>query len=325
MTEPSMAPGRSEPLDLSRVLAEIEEEARLIKASGRIAPGYEAKVASAFEEMVPGGVSSTELARALRSLDEASVIRGDIPVEEQSSAIRFGKRLLRKSMAWYMRFLAGQVGAMGQANLRIIRLLVERIEELERRVPPGLPRQVGLLDEEESFPDLSAWAGIVVSRMAGSGGRILHAEAGRGQLLDEMCNAGLDAYGVEPVQAAADRLVSRGLDVWADDPAFHIERVGYGSLGGVVLSGMVDRESPTRIFRILVETRERLRPGCSLVVLATSPKTPIVSARVELSDGKAMHARAWKALLSAAGFEEVEELTAPSGSPVVGVAGVRGT
>jgi hypothetical protein len=287
MTEPSMAPGRSEPLDLSRVLAEIEEEARLIKASGRIAPGYEAKVASAFEEMVPGGASSTELARALRALDEASFIRGDIPVEEQSSAIRFGKRLLRKSMAWYMRFLAGQVGAMGQANLRIIRLLVERIEELERRVPPGLPRQVGLLDEEESFPELSAWAGIV--------------------------------------QAAVDRLVSRGLDVWADDPAFHIERVGYGSLGGVVLSGMVDRESPTRIFRILVETRERLRPGCSLVVLATSPETPIVSARVELSDGKAMHAQTWKALLSAAGFEEVEELTAPSGSPVVGVAGVRGT
>ena len=99
---------------------------------------------------------------------------------------------------------------------------------------------------------------------------MVHGECGDGELALALMAAGLPC-GAEPRRAVAWRAAERGVDVhlgpvprscWPSVPA--------GTLGGVVLSGVVDRLTVEDLVALLALATDRLGEGAPLVVVGTA-------------------------------------------------------
>ena len=138
---------------------------------------------------------------------------------------------------------------------------------------------------------------------------------------------GVDAYGVEPVEALAQRADEDGVEVRLDPVAAHLRALPDRVLGGLVLSGCVDRLPPGALVELAELAALKLAPGGKLVVVGTHPaawgrdRDPIAA---DLSGGRPVHAETWCHILGARGFRDlrVTQGGAPEGrlSPVPGAA-----
>ncbi len=306
------APGEFNPAD---VLAELEEEVRRLRASGAVTHAYEEELSEAFRRLVPGRSTDEELARALLVADEASYIQGEIPVESARRSVVAVKRLLRKSMAWYMNFLAAQVQEMGQANGKVSKILAARVDDLGARAPSAVPAEIIAHLGRQAVPDLSEWSELAVSLMQGCHGRIAHMEAGHGELLGTLRAAGADIYGVEPRGELADEAQAGGMDVWSDPVFDHLHAVREGALSGLILSGVVDREVPGRLWELLLLARNALSPRAPLMIISSTPAAWLsgrLGVAADLAPGRPLQAASWQVLLEAAGFSGIERREPPS-------------
>src|SRR5665213_498456 len=208
-------------IDLGRVQAEINEEVRRRRASGDFPPGLERELDTLFARYAPAGAGD-DFDEVTGQAEAQSFIHADVPTLSNVPGVAQVKRVLRKLMAWYLRFVAAEVTAFAGAITRAVKLLGARVENLETVTVLAGERSLGEVRERRAGPDLSAWTDVVVATLGGATGRVLHTECGAGGLLTPLVAAGADAYGVEPVESLAMDASRAGLDVRADAALVHL-------------------------------------------------------------------------------------------------------
>ena len=86
-----------------------------------------------------------------------------------------------------------------------------------------------------------------------------------------------------------------------------------GSLGGLVLSGVIDRLPLHGVIPLLAQGRRALTSGAPLVVVSEAPPGPAHGEPVtaDLVDGRSLHRQTWGLLLERSGFVHVDTDTWP--------------
>jgi hypothetical protein len=197
--------------------------------------------------------------------------------------------------------------AMGHV-VEAFRFLSARVETLEARLA-AQDRPVDGAAWLVPARDLGALAGPVAAHVSARtpGGVIVHADCGEGDLLRALHERGAEAHGVEPRGAVALRAIEQGCTVTLAEASDDVASRSDGSVGGIVLSGVVDRLPLHALLPLLAQSRRVLRRGAPLVVIS-EPVAAVEgrdAAARDLVDGVPLHDSTWVLLLERAGFVEV--------------------
>jgi hypothetical protein len=317
----------NQPVDAAALVAEIEEEAARRRQSGELAE-FERELDRTFARFAPVDALEADFDTILAKVEEASVIDTRPPTLSARPGVARMKQGVAKATGFYVRHVAAQVSGLVQALTRAVRLLDERVAALEQQVPvkrSELWRRLVQQGAVAAAP-VGGWTGLAVQRLGGADGRVLHAYAGDGSLLGALVAAGIDAYGVEPLEDLADAASDRAADIRTDDLVAHLEVLAPGSLGGVVLSGCVERLGPRALVDLAELTTSRLAPRGVLVVISAHPGSWARSASplaVDLAEGRPFHPETWAALLAALRCARIEVHEA-SGEPAAVTGDVGG-
>jgi hypothetical protein len=306
------------PLDVSRVVAEIEAEVRRKRATGELPADLERDLDLAFARCAPLGAVDGDLDQVLAKVEQALVIDTISPTTSSRPLVPQLKRVVRKAIAWHIRYVVDQVSELAAALARSLRILGDRVEALEAAAPGHPPE---LRAAAAAAMDVSPWHDLVVSLSAGAPGRVLHADCGTGTLVARLQDAGLDAYGVDPHD---DLAPVAGLDVRADDAASHLSLLPPASLGGLVLSGCIDRLPVGRQLDLADRAVAALAPGAVLVLIGAAPAwwgraRTVVEA--DLSPGRPLHADTWVAVLGRRGLVDLAAHRGPEDGGLLPVPG----
>src|SRR4051812_16504314 len=222
------------------------------------------------------------------------------------------KRVLRKLMRWYVEPLAADQRVYNSAVLRLVDALSERADaaaasnerarrllgELEERLTrverrgggaaSGPPATGAAQPAAAALPDYFAFE----SRMRGSvdairerqrryvedfreAAPVLDIGCGRGELLQLLREAGVEARGID---ADADMVAyarGDGLDVEQADLVEHLEGLPDGLLGGIFMGQVVEHLPPGALVRALELAAAKLRRGGLLVAETINPVSPL--------------------------------------------------
>ena len=189
------------------------------------------------------------------------------------------------------------------------RFLSARVQTLEER----LARQDAPIEGAAWLipaRELGKWVPPLVDHLvaAAPAAEVLHADCGEGALLRALDRAGVVARGVEPRGGVALRALEQGCAVVIAEAVEDLRARPTGSLGGLVLSGVVDRLPLQATVLLVAEARRVLRPGARLVVVASRPERARADrddVADDLLDARPLHARTWEVLLARAQFAEV--------------------
>ncbi|HZU73255.1 MAG TPA: methionine biosynthesis protein MetW [Acidimicrobiales bacterium] len=303
--------------DLDRVLTEIQDEVRRRRAAGDLPPSLERELDLLFDRFTPSGTLDGDFSEALKAADRASFVNVNVPTASEKPGVAPVKRALRKGMAWYLEYLAQQVTAFGSASVRALRALGERVGSVEEQLAQIRPAVDDPADRSPVPPDLGPWVQAVTGHLGGCRGRVLHVECGDGALLRALAGAGLDAYGVDPRGPLVDAAVASGLDAWPDDPLDHLSATADASLGGLVLSGCVDRLGLAGQRRLAALAAARVAPGGRLALVGIHPehfRSLAGDLEADLAPGRPLSAVTWAHLLGRAGFSYVAILPPAAGA-----------
>jgi hypothetical protein len=302
---------------LEQVRREIDDEVRARRAAGDFPPSFERKLDELFARFTPTGTADDHFTEALKLADRSAYFDIDVPTGSRRTSRGLVKWSLWQAEAWFVRYVVTQLNHFAASSMRVLHLLDERLSEMEREMesltPPPLP-------EEELVPpgaDVGVFSEFIVTRFASNGkpkGRILHAECGDGAFLKTLREAQLDSYGIDPGTKGADMAVQAGLDVRRDDVIGHLGSVASEALGGLVLSGCVDRMSLSERRRLIQLAELKLVQGGTLAVVGTAPEAwepsvgPVVA---DLAPGRPLHLETWAYLLGQSGFTDIAAHTGP--------------
>jgi hypothetical protein len=279
-------------VDHQQLLAEIDEEVRRRRESGEIPADLERELDMVFARFAPVDALEADFGQVLTRAEQATFIDTIAPVESSRPVVPYFKRIVRKAIGWYLRYLAQQTSTFAHAIAKAVRLLGERVDALEQSSPAGLSHLALTLDAV--MPDTDHWAPLVRDQLAGLTGRVLVAEVGDGRLLQQLVDAGIDAYGVDPKEQASP------LEIRVDEALAHLRALPEASVDAVVLAGCVDRLPAAALVHVAEHALKAVAPGGAVIVVSTDPRAwarhrPAVA--VDLSPGRPLHAETWQRLL----------------------------
>jgi SAM-dependent methyltransferase len=308
----SESDGDSRPLDppdVRATVAEIEREARARRRAGEIPATYERELDALFASIAPVGARFDSVEAVLAQTER---IAGFDVTAPTASNIRGGalvKRGLQRAVGWQFHFFAGQVQAFAYSTLRAFRLLTDRVVELERRLPITDPRVEAMLSIDRDHLDLGPWLDRIPEWCAGRPGRVLHAESATGALVVALNAAGIDAYGVDPRDDAGAAADTAGAETRTTGALDHLRALPPSALGGLVLSGCIDRFALGDQLELAKHAMRVLAPGGRLVVLGSHPRhwmlhgDPVTA---DLTFGRPLHPETWTHVIGGLGFDAVE-------------------
>lgn len=287
---------------LAQVMAEIDEEVR--SRRGEIPVQLERKLDEMFLEHAPVAVRAGDLKDALAIVDQAAFIDPVVPVASQRAAGTAVKKGLRSLSLWYVGWVTHQVSQFGSSVSRALHAVDAQLADLRDRVPPATPTRV--LDAGSSD---SWWAQPATEAMRGAPGRVLHTACGDGWLVGLLAASGVDAYGVDPRPGVVDEAELGGADLREEGPLEHLHAVGRSSLGGAVVSGIVESMDPARRDELVRRLVARLDVPAVLVVHSVSPVGWLADdapVEADLAPGKPLRPRTWAHLLATWSVEVIE-------------------
>jgi hypothetical protein len=285
---------------------------------------------AAFARLAPQGSDEWNFMGAFTQLGDrfgpyqpgASVLADLVQAPDRTGGRRTGRRGRRSAVP------AGGAGderekseveeAMGPV-VEALRFLAARLSTLEARIAA---QDVPVDGAAWLAParELGDWAGLVAAYVASrtADGTVVHADCGEGLLLRALADRGMDAVGIEPRGGVALRALERGHAVAIAEAHEHLAGLPTGSLGGMVLSGVVDRLPVHGVLPLLAECRRTLADGAPIVVVSepTGAATSREALAADLVSGRPLHLATWELLLDRAGFAEVAPLSgdaAPDG------------
>jgi hypothetical protein len=303
--------GVSEAIDHRRLMDEIEAEVRRRRSSGDIPADFERELDLVFARHAPVDALGDDYEKVLERVAHSAAIDVMAPVDSARPGVPLLKKVVRKAVAFEVRHVADQVSGFVHALTRALRLLGERVEALE-----GAAGGPGTEEARAATPplDLDHWGPLVAKAVAGAPGRVLHAEAGDGQLVARLAAEGADSYGADLREAMVAAAVDSGLEVRLDEAVDHLRAVPAGALGAVVLSGCVDRLPLDGVLELADLAATRVAMGGTVVVISSHPvawslhRSPV---EADLAPGRPLSEETWRHLLAARGLEPGETLRGP--------------
>ncbi len=107
--------------------------------------------------------------------------------------------------------------------------------------------------------------------LLGGHGPVLDVGCGRGELLERLNAAGIEASGVDADAGMAERAREAGVDVAVGEGIAHLEALAPGSLGAITAIHVIEHLPADDLVRFFRVARERLRPGGLLVCETINP------------------------------------------------------
>ncbi|HEV3370446.1 MAG TPA: hypothetical protein VG074_12850 [Acidimicrobiales bacterium] len=292
-------------LDVSRVMAEVDDDVRRRRASGELPSARERELDDLFVAHSPASGQGANLRQALERVDRAMYVDPVVPVDSNHRAGGAIKKGMRSASLWYVGWLTHQINQFASATSRSLHLIEQRLIELEggdgvQRAPRA---------EVVEFPELHGgeawWVAPAIDAVGPAPGRTLHAACGDGWLVRRLVAVGRDAYGVDPRPGRAAPEVGAASDLRTDEVAVHLRAVVPGDLGAVILSGVVDGMAAGEREELLRLTTTALAPSGVLVlhsVTATTWHGPAAPVQADLCPGRPLRSGSWCALLDARGY-----------------------
>jgi hypothetical protein len=294
---------------LTEVMADIDAEVRRRRASGDLPAGLEQELDELFLEFSPVGLHGrARLRETLALVDGSAYVDISVPVESQKAVGSYIKRLIRKSMGWYIGFIVHQIVKFAWSVSRMFHVVVDHVEDLEKAVESQRTPELPASAVPATDPGSSWWSADAVSALTGIKGRVLHAECGPGTLLDALIASGVDAYGVDPNESIIEPAIDRGLDVRAESVLDHLGVVAEEALSGMVLSGSIQWLHPNQRDRLVTLATSRLAVEGVLVIHSATPESWMMDNSHLISDlapGRPLHADTWTHLLADHGFRRI--------------------
>jgi hypothetical protein len=287
------------PLDHQRLLDEINDEVRRRRETGDIPPDLERELDLVFARFAPVDALEADFEQVLARAEQATFIDTVAPVESSRPVVPYFKKVVRKIVGWYLRYVAHQTTAFAHAITRAVRLLGERVDALEEASPLAVPAS------DPAAPPNPRWTPFIVERVAGAPGRVAHADAADGSLVRALVEAGVDAYGIDP----RPRPEAADTEVREDEAIVHLRALPDGALGGLVLTGCVERLPVGALVKLADLAAAKLAPGGVVVVVSVDPRWWIVNVddvNVDLAPGRPLRRTTWERLFGERGFTGVE-------------------
>lgn len=289
--------------------------------AGDLTPADKARAAealhAAFDRLAPQGSDAWNFLSAFTILGDrygpyhpgASGLSDALEADRQAAGRR-GR--LRRDRG--VRPVPGEKSELEEALGHVVeafRFLSARVATLEERLAAE-DRTVEGAAWLVPASELGPWTGPVAAHLLARtpGGAIVHADSGEGSLLEALAGRGAEAHGVEPRGAVALRALERGSSVTIAEASEHLAGRATGTLGGIVLSGVVDRLPLHDLLPLLAQCRRSLARNAPLVVV-TEPGDSVGAREpnaADLIDGRPLHEATWELLLDRAGFVEVAPL-----------------
>ena len=199
--------------------------------------------------------------------------------------------------------------------------LGERLTRVERRGGAAAPATVAAQPAAAAVPDYFAFE----ARMRGStadvrerqrvyvddfreAAPVLDAGCGRGEFLQLLREAGVEARGID---ADADMVAyarGEGLEVEQADVLAHLDGLPDGSLGGIFAAQLVEHLPAPALLRLLELAARKLRPGGLLVAETINPLSPLALRAyfADLTHAQPLVPETLALLAGQAGFGRVE-------------------
>jgi 2-polyprenyl-3-methyl-5-hydroxy-6-metoxy-1,4-benzoquinol methylase len=140
---------------------------------------------------------------------------------------------------------------------------------------------------------------------------VLDVGFGRGEFLELLRDAGVDAWGIEPDPALVDSARTRGLRVEAGTAYEYVRDLDDGSLGGLVMIQVIEHLSPQQAVDIVRIAADKVRRGGRVLVETVNPTSLYTYAHafwVDPDHVRPVHPGLLSFLFRQAGFASVETL-----------------
>ena len=306
MTEAN-APFQTPSIDVGMVMAEIEEDVRNRRAVGDLSTARDRELDELFQAHSPSGGGGA-LADALERVDRAVFVNPVVPIDSNRKAGAVVKRAMRSASLWYVGWLTHQINQFASATSRSLHLIERRLDDQEVMIEDQRIPQAEVVEFAGIHGPDAWWVDAAISAVVKAPGRILHAACDDGWLVRAVAAAGGDSYGVDPRGSRVLPGLSGVTDLQVANLAEHLRAVAPGSLGAVVLSGVVDGMAGTERNHLLRLISGRLAANGVLVVhsvTTTSWGSPDAPTEADLSPGRPLRGASWCRLLDGSGYDAV--------------------
>ena len=292
-------------IDLHQVLLEIEEDVREKRASGALPADVEKELDLVFSRFAPPGAVDGDFDALVQRAEQQSFIDLLAPNESVRPGVPQVKRVVQKTIRWYLRYVAEQVGGFAHSITRAVKLLGERVETLEQGAAPA--EGASLVAKALQARSLG-WNDKIVAAFDGTTGRVLHARCGNGSAVEALRLAGIDAYGVDPASEAVAVGTAKNLDLRPDDERHHMGTLAAGVLGGLLLTEVTDVLARGAQIELVEHASLTVCKGGTVVLLVHNPATwdTLADIPTDLAPGRPMRTDTWKFLMHERGFTHIE-------------------
>lgn len=312
-------------IDLNRVRSEIEQEANKIRTQDASIAALERELDLTFARFAPVDASVNDLEAVIARVQEASNIDLLSPMQGDKLA-QFTKRLIRKAIRWYIRWIAEQLAGFGHATAKALSLLRIKVETLEKTSDQGLEEELQRFVFEQkishnsfefkktSIMNLDYWGPVILKALKDTTGRICVGESGVGELLEYLRKNSFNAYGVEPFKDSYLEAQRKGLEVRNDDILDHLRVLGDSVLSALVLTGCVDTYNVVKKAELLDLASKVLTKNGVLVILSSHPDTwglDLSPVQKDLAPSRPLYPETWEQLLKKKDFMSIEIQLAP--------------
>lgn len=296
---------------IEKIELQIKEEVRAKRSQGAFPPGFERRLKTLFQNLVPPGAGNSrrDFEALLRSSDRAAYFDIDVPIASQKPGVAAIKRLLRTTQAWYLNYLAQQLNNFTTNLMRLLYVFDSRLNKLEEstvsrtRVRSGGDFMPGFYPETDTFSE------NVVAAVKNLSARVLVADCGDGYLVWRLREAGADSYGVDSFGQDLENPFKPNLDLRWQDLNEHFNEVADGALAGILLQGSIDLLPPDEKLNLITSAERVLGPRGTIVLLSADPtffdSSPRVAIHRDLAPGRPFAPETWQHVLARLGFTEI--------------------
>lgn len=118
----------------SEVIAEVADAAARMEAEGAVPADFLARVRTVARRLGAAEVAPDDVRGAIAMAQGLVPIDVDAPTTSSRRTVVLAKRGIRRAAGWYLRHLARQVTALGEAVIRAETAVAGRLETVEQRV-----------------------------------------------------------------------------------------------------------------------------------------------------------------------------------------------
>ena len=283
-----------------RIGAEVEAKAEEWRCRDQEITQLEHEIDQAWVEIAPSEAAS-ENELPLDQAEKLSMINPNVPIESRLGVRRI-KWLIRKLTYWYMRYLTDQFNAFAGMLIRHERQQEERMGHLENAIRISVENSdfngSDLLDDP---PEPSLQIALEVANRVGPG-QCLVLSGGAGTIVESIGDIGNSVYGVEQNPHRVLAGISRRQDIRSGDIVAHLISVEEGTLGSIVLNGIVET-LPLKTLVQLIDYVDKALDKTGRIVVAVADPVNREHIESELRAGLGIAPTTWRLLLENAGFD----------------------